>query len=424
MDVEVEIPESEEHSRGDFRFRPPTVELAPALAVVLELAFGPVVDSFGLPEGVSGSDVFEAACSVYLADRIAARWPDDRLAALCGKQAAGDFKAEFWETAAVEFRAEPVIEKIVAAAVECEMPILFLKGAALMLGREILQGSRDFSDVDILAPSDRAQELWDCLKAGGFRDCGLPSHEHHLGVLANSVGPSVEVHFCIRGVRSSAETSLTLSETAEMNLVRSLPDLQGQCWIPNRDLLLAHALVHGIAQHGLSPQGYPLLKMLADAVDMGLPKSVEDGTYRTWFPLIERDLSHREVWAVAELGRRLGRGQSAAAVWHEEGDEALLLRHFVLGILDEEYADSLRLRSMASVLPSGSRWRSLVRTVWHTLFPSRAVIDMYYDTPEGTWGYVLFRLRRPFVLMGRAVRYSRAAWLMRRQTRATLKTDD
>jgi len=396
----------------------------PALAVALDLAFGPVVDTFSLPEGLSGSEIFDAARSVYLADRIAARWPDERLAALCGNQAAGEFKAEFWETAAVEFRAETVIEKIATAAVECEMPVLFLKGAALMLGHEILQGSRDFNDVDVLAPHDRAQDLWDRLKAAGFRDCGLPSHQHHLGVLAFSAGPAVEVHFCIRGVRGSAGTSLSLSEAVEMNLVRPLPDLQGECWIPHRDLLLAHALVHGIAQHGLSPQGYPLLKVLADSVDMGLPQLVEDGTYRTWFPLIERDVSHREVCALAELGRRLGRGQTAAVLWHEEGDEALLLRHFVLGNLDEKYTDSLRLRSMASVLPSGSRWGTLVRTVWRTLFPSRAVIDAYYDTPGGRWRYVVFRLRRPFVLMGRGVRYSRAAWLMRRQTRATSKIDD
>jgi len=292
------------------------------------------------------------------------------------------------------------------------------------LGHEVFEGSRDFSDIDILAPSDRVQELWDRLKAGGFRDCGLPSHEHHLGVLANSAGPAVEVHFCIRGVRGSAGTSLTLSEAAEMNLVRSLPDLQGECWIPHRDLLLAHALVHGIAQHGLSPHRYPMLKVLADAVDMDLPQSVEDGAYRTWFPLIERDVSHREVCALAELGRRLGRGQTAAVLWHEEGDEALLLRHFVLGNLDEKYKDSLRLRSMAPVLPSGSRGKTHLPTVWSTLFPSRAVIDAYYDTPGGRWRYVVFRVRRPFVLIGRAVRYSRAAWLMRRQTRATLKTDD
>lgn len=420
----MKIPESVKPRSGDFRFRPPAVDLMPALAVVLDLAFGPVVDDFSLPGSVSGPEIFDAARSVYLADRIAARWPDDRLAELCGTQVAADFKAEFWETAAVEFRAETVIEKIAAAAVECKMPVLFLKGAALMLGHEALQGSRDFNDVDVLAPGDRAQELWDCLKAGGFQDCGLPTHEHHLGMLDFSAGPAVEVHFCIRGVRSSAGTSLTLDEAVEINLVRSLPHFQGQCWIPHRDLLLAHALVHGIAQHGLSPQGYPMLKVLADAVDMALPQSVEDGTYRTWFPLIERDVSLREVCALAELGRRLGQGQSAAAVWQEEGDEALFLRHCVLGNLDEKYTDSLRLRAMASVLPSRNRWGTVVHMVWHTLFPSRAVIDAYYDTPGGRWRYVVFRIRRPFVLMGRAVRYSWAAWVMRRQTRPASKIDN
>ncbi len=313
-------------------------------------------------------------------------------------------------SAAAELQAEAVAEGISATAAAMGMPVVFLKGAALVMEGLILSGSRGLGDVDVLAPEGREQALQDRLKAEGcFEPEDLPSGEHQLQALGHPLGLAVEVHLCLRGVRCSGRDSAILADLDDLGLTQRVEGLSGDTRVPGLDLLLAHAVVHGLAQHGLNPKGYPMLRFVGDIIDLDLAGAVESGAFERWMPWVERDVSRREVEALADMCRRLVGEQGAVGAWPGSDDSALMLRHLVLGAVDIEYRDSLRIRSLALVMPSRGRSATLLRTLWGATVLTRGQVDALYGKPSSSWGYWGYRLYRPFDLIGRTIRYGSAA---------------
>ena len=396
--------------RSAFPFRPPAVEIRPGVAFALDLAFGPAGVLLPAPSEGETDRVFEAARSMALAARIAARWPREVLVEGLGPESASGFALALRRTGAVELQAEAVAEHIARLGANLGLPVLFLKGAALLLEDLVLPGSRGLGDVDVLTPEGRQQELQDRLKAEGcFEPQDLPSGEHQLQVLGHPLGLAVEVHLCIRGIRNRSGDSFTWTDVDESGAYDSVSRFDGDARTPTSDLLLAHAVVHGLAHHGLNPKSYPMLRFVADIIDLDLAGAVESGSYERWMPWVERDVSRREVEALAEMCRRLTGGESTARFWPGNDDAALMLRHLVLGAVDIEYRDSLRIRSLASVMPSRGRSATLLRTLWGATVLTRGQVDALYGKPSSSWGYWGYRLYRPFDLIGRIVRYGVAA---------------
>jgi len=191
--------------------------------------------------------------------------------------------------------------------------------------------------------------------------------------------------------------------------VRPAPGLGDGCYLPSDEVVLAHLLVHGIAQHGLSPQGYPMARMLADVQDLGADDDVWQ-TARRW---IERDASREEVEAVAAFAGRLGAGENPVAVVAGDDDTGALLRHLLAGVLDEGYSRSLKFRSLSATPKDTNRVQAMAKTLRGALLPTRAQIDILYGPPRTELGYWGWRLWRPFDLVVRAGRYG-AAWVAHR----------
>ncbi len=402
--------------KGAFPFNPPNIDLRPEVGCALDLAFGPVEQKDGLPPAVDLDSVVEAARSMALGGRIAARWPHQLLERTLGAPGAEALRMDRRRSAAAELQAEAVVEHISAVAAALNMPIVFLKGAALVKDGLILSGSRGLGDVDVLAPEGREQQLQDRLKAEGcVEPDDLPSGEHQLQALGHPLGLAVEVHLCLRGVRCSGRNSAIFSNLDDLGLTRRIEGLPGEAQMPGFDLLLAHAVVHGLAQHGLNPKGYPMLRFVADIVDLDLAGAVESGAFERWMPWIEQDVSRREVESLADMCRRLVGGEGVAGIWTESDDAALMLRHLVLGAVDIEYRDSLRIRSLASVMPSRGRRATLFKTVWGATVLTRGQVDALYGKPRSSWGYWGYRLYRPFDLIGKISRFGMAAIKGRRR---------
>ncbi len=419
---------------SDFPYRPPSVPIPPGVAAALDLAFGPVdgeggfAAEFADPEGV-----VEAARRMVLSGRIAARWPASLLQGVLGVGAAEACRLDLRGLAVAELRAEAIVQTIAASADSMDLPVVFLKGAAMVMEGLILPGSRGLGDVDVLAPEGREVLLQERLKAEGCVEPeDLPSGEHQLQALAHPLGLAVEVHLCLRGVRNADQNSMTLTDLRQTPLVRLLPGLPGEAYVPSRDMLLAHAIVHGLAQHGLNPKSYPMLRFVADIIDLDLAGALDRGDFERWKPMVERDVSFGEIQALGEMCRRLtgplifdralapchsrhdtgegcSLGDRAAAVWAGDDDPALMLRHLVLGAVDVQYRDSLRIRSLVSVLPSRGRGTTLLRTVWSTTVLTRGQVEALYGKPGSAWGYLLYRLFRPFDLAWRTLCYGVAA---------------
>jgi hypothetical protein len=393
----------------EFRFVPPRVEVTGELRWLLWRAFGPPGETLTSVADLDTDAVKDLARRLDLAARVGARTPPDLLAGELTPETTGWFREQHSGAAARCLLAESVCRELAEAGRLLEIPLVFLKGAALQLGGRVEPGSRNMGDIDVLAPETGARRLQEALVEVGCEAFKTRESEHQLQYLAHRAGLGIEVHKIIPGVRLGGESSATADGLMKRGLVRPAPGLEDDCYLPNDTVLLAHVLVHGIAQHGLSPQAYPMMRMLADVQDLG----VDDDVWRTACGWIERDASRGEVEATARLAGRLGAGDDPAAVLAGGDHVGALLRHLVAGVLDGGYGQSLKFRSLTAKPKDIGRVRAFATTLRGALLLTNAQVEKLYGPPRTELGYWGWRLWRPFDLVLRAVRYG-WAWLRHR----------
>jgi hypothetical protein len=219
----------------------------------------------------------------------------------------------------------------------------------------------------------------------------------------------VEVHRLVPGLRLAGGGSATWEDLEGEGLLLPLADLPGCCSAAVPEVQAAHALVHGLGQHGFSPTAYALLKMMADLQDLGdgalTPRAL------AW---VARDVPTPEAAAVRRLGARLAAGEDPAYWAAGDSPEAILLRHVLAGRLDADYASALRLGLFRRQVSDRGPAVRLSRTVWDAVALSDAQIDAIYGPPAGRLGYLGRRLARPFDLLLRLGSYA-ARWLRLRR---------
>jgi hypothetical protein len=365
-------------------------------------AFGPAGAPFA--EAVEPAAALALARSFEVSARIAARQGRERLAAELGTEAAEDFARDRRAAAAIGLRLMGEVRRVAAVAAGLGVPLVLLKFAALEGTGLLAAGSRGACDVDLLAPGERVRELWEALVAGGWRGSGYPEAEHQLPALVRPEGGAVEVHRHLPGVRLEGAASADYRALERLGMLRPLPDLPGRCAAPPPEVLAAHALVHGLGQHGYWPDSYPLLKMVADLIDLD---ALGDLTL-SW---VAKDVP--EAAAARRLARRLAAGEDVAG-W--TGDEEVLLRHILAGRLDPGYEQALRLGLFQPQPSERSRPAQLARALLGAVFLSDAQIAAIYGRPRSRLGYLGRRLARPFDLLRRLGSYG-ARWARLRKAR-------
>lgn len=368
-------------------------------------AFGPPGAAFS--EAVEPAGALAAARRFEVSPRVASRQGRARLAAELGAETAAGFQRDLTTAAAQGMRIEALLREVAAVAAEREIPLVLLKFAALEAGGTLAPGARTACDLDVMAPPERVEELQAALLARGFRASGLPDSEHQLAAVLHPSGGVVEVHRLVPGVRPDGVRSATVVALSRAGLLEPAPGLPGAS-LPAREVQMAHALVHGIGQHGFWPASYPLLRMCGDLIDLGFHSESTAPLAQRAARLVERDVAPAEVEAVRDLCRALAGGEEPAGkepVGKEQKSGAVLLRHILAGRLDADYESSLRLslfRSQPSDRPPGVR---VVRTALAAVFLSRAQIDAIYGRPRHPLGYLGRRLARPFDLLWRLWTY-------------------
>ena len=374
-------------------------------------AFGPAAAPAPVP--VDAAAALALARRFEVSARIAARQGKERLAAELGPEAAAGFSHDRVAAAAVSMRLMATAAQVAAIAATSGtppargMPLTFLKLAGLEGAGRLAAGSRGACDVDVLAPAGQAGELWRALVAAGWRGAGA-SYEHQLPALAHPERAVVEVHRLVPGLRlGSLGTSATWEDLDREGLLLPLADLPGHCSAAVPEVQAAHALVHGLGQHGFSPAAYSLLKMMADLQDLGdgalTPRAL------AW---VARDVPSTEVDAVRRLGARLAAGEDPACWASGDLPEGTLLRHILAGRLDPDYASALRLGLFRPQPSDRAPSVRLARAVWDAVALSDVQIDAIYPPPgpRTRLGYLGRRLARPFDLLLRLGSYGRR-WL-------------
>jgi hypothetical protein len=348
----------------------------------------------------------ELAYRLDLAHRIAARHGGDELYAEIGLRPAGRLFARH-ETILRRAAAQAAAAARIAADADAHgIPLVALKFLALRLDGVAPDGVRHAGDLDFLVHERDLGRLATLLAGQGYRNPGYPFREgDHAIHLEHDSGPAVELHRHLPGVRlAPGAEPARLSDLDEAGLLVAAPGSSVR--LPCRDVLVAHLIVHGLAQHGWSARSYPHLRMVADLADLGVrPHDAAVERAHRW---IGDELTQAEVEALVRLVARLRDGDEGPLEQASPDEaEAVLLRHFVAAEIDDDYASFLRLKSAFRGGPASPR--SLWVEIASTLFLSDLQIDLIYGLPRRRWGYLGWRLYRPIDLVVRSLRYAWAA---------------
>ncbi|HEX3532567.1 MAG TPA: nucleotidyltransferase family protein [Thermoanaerobaculia bacterium] len=385
------------------RFRPPRLEVPPEVRWMLLRAFGPPGAPFA--EAFDSRDALVAARRFEVSSRIVSRQGRERLAGELEPAAAAGFQRDHAAAAAVGLRFLALAAEVAETAAALGLPLVLLKFAALEKAGFAALGARSACDLDILAPEERAAELQHALLALGWRLSGMPAMEHQLAPVEHPNGGVVEVHRVILGVRLDGGVSATVEALQRNGLLRPFPDLPGRCAAPAVEVLAAHALVHGLGQHGWWPASYSLLKTMADLIDLGFHTAGSPLAARA-AELVERDVTAAEAAAARDLCAALAAGIDGVGLLAAESGAAVLLRHILAGRLDAEYEASLRLGFFRPQPSDRLPVVRFARSVLGAVFLTRGQIDAIYGPPRHPLGYLGRRLARPFDLLRRLGRYS------------------
>jgi hypothetical protein len=398
-------------------FSPPAVKVTAELEWVLLAAFGsePQTPSRSLDTAL----VVTMARTFDLVPRIASRVGPRALESILGPGAARDLLEEALVALARGEQLHQLSRLMDRTAASAGIPIAFLKFSALVLGGHVSTAQRRACDVDVLAPDAELPRLVKALLKDGWEESQLPGYEHHLPPILHPRLGAAELHRHIVGVDVAARGRFATYEDLEAaGLLVPAPGLSSVGRIPSRELLIAHALAHCLAQHGLAPQAYPVFRLVGDLIDIGA--SVEEaGTIERITGRLSPYLTAGHVEGAIHLASRLHAGDrslfSPAAADSQEGS---LLRHFVAGMLDTAYRDSLRLAELAFSPSERLSLFAAVARVAHALFPGREALDRVYGPATGFWSRATFRTRRVVEMACRLPGY---VWAVARRRRHLLR---
>ena len=404
--ADVELAGQQSMRRG-FRFDPPTLPPSVVRDWILSRAFGPMTEENpmeGRGPGAFEKAAFEMACSLGVLPRLVSRL-GLRLNDEVSPEEAELFWAEYRRNARSTLQLVGLASKVAEIADETETPLVFLKFAALELSGRLAPASRGAVDLDVLVAPERATFFHAQLIARGYRIADAHTYEHQLPALAHPSGALVEVHRMIPGVRVEGRASATASALSEHGLLERVAGLPERCMVPKRDVLIAHALVHGIAQHGHAPRAYPILRMIGDLIDLGVTAPEAGESVRVVAGWIERDLAREEIDAAVGLSRWLEAPDASGRRRESPVEAGRLLAHIVAGTFDERYAASLKIAGFGQAPSDRSPLTQRLSELWGALFLTRGQVEILYGPTRTRWGRALRRLQRPFDLARRFVRH-------------------
>jgi len=351
-----------------------------------------------------------------LAPRIAHRTPRALLAAEISETGVSALLAAQGVALLNSERLLEVAREVSRAAAEARLWVAFVKGAALYLTKRVPPSARAASDIDVLiAPEDslRAVHLMERL---GFRpDLGSPPCDHQLPPLHRQEGEVVELHLFLPGVRLPGQRAfLGLDALRDEGLLEPIPGMGEVAFAPRAAVLVAHALVHGIAQHGFAPQSYPLMRMLADLCDLGIGEDSSRPAWATAISLTRDFVSSEEASATWDLCSRIRAEDPLEAVLKGGGAAEALLAHIVAGAQDPSYRRGLKMRALGSTPSLLPFPLSLARDVARSLWPPRAQLLALHPGKASPLSRATSRVARPLLQARRAFESWRSARASRR----------
>lgn len=352
-----------------------------------------------------------------LASRIGCRTAQIDLAGEVGPAAARTLREAFHGDAARAVLLEAVAREVVAVAADAGVSCALLKFCALRARGVGEVGSRAAGDVDVLVPEEEGRRFCQALIASGCRQKrGWPGN-HQFAPLWHPSGVMIEVHRAVPGIRvGGRRRAASFGDLRAAGLLQPEPSAGVSLFLPTHRFLLAHAVIHGLAQHGLAPHSYPPLRMVSDLHDLetagGTWSDLDDGRP----PFVTEVVSRRELAAAAELCRDMRAGQAAQLLRAgATSDAARLLRHMLAGSLNEPYAAYLKARSALRAPIGDSQAGFVARRLVRVIVNTPAAIEKRHGKPRSPLEYAWRLVTRPFELAWELVQHVGRALSFRRR---------
>ncbi len=310
-----------------------TPPLAPAAEVtwLLRRAFGPIDGPAPKPEPTA---VVGLARDLGLAGCLCRRLPMPQLQTELGLAGARELVFQHLQVRAANRILAATLETVIEVAGRESIQLVLLKHAALWRSGVVEEGQRDARDIDVLVSATDADVLWRKLREGGFLPCNVAGGDFHLTPLVSASGACVELHHHLWGVELDTDEPATVTSLVSAGVTRNTSGAH-HVHIPDRNFLIAHALVHGFAQHLTSPADYAPLRVFSDLVSLQSSRASALEIHR----YVKREFDVESVEAALQVGEALAAGSSLSEL---EPGASQLLSHALAASTDRRYGLALR----------------------------------------------------------------------------------
>lgn len=383
------------------RYFPPRLSVPPEFDWLLVRAYGPREAESRVVGRLKAKSLISLGRRLSLLARIGVRNSPEIVGLEAGPDVGREVSRAVVKAAALGMRNEQTCIRLAEICSETGVPVMFLKGMALLFqGRSDL-GSRWIGDVDVLLRGEEAKRLHAQLLGLGWQHLDVPAEAHHLSPLVDEFGTIVDLHTSIRGVRVNNRLSVGLEECLEESLTYRF-DPMGDCaFVPSKDLLAAHLLTHAVGQHGSRPDTYPMLKILGDLQDLGMSGRGGEEFCDRCAPWVLDEISREELDGIVELLNLLETNVLPSEITATDSNASSLLRHVIAGLSDDDYRLSLKYSRSWEKSGDGGRLVFSLQGLIRAVFLTRGQIDLIYGTQKSPFGYLFRQLWRPFDLVGR-----------------------
>jgi len=389
---------------------PPPVALTTEIRWVLLRAFGPPQAPF--PDRVDGPRAAALAGDLGLVERIGARVPSSLLVTELGSDVARQLALSRLQVLARVRGLCDLIPELASAAAAAAIPIVLLKFAALHAGGYLAEGSRAASDIDILLPERDVERAAEILTSRGFfaAEAAMADH-HHWPPLHDRQGRVVELHTRLPGLREPGGRRFAGFEALEAaGGLQPAPGLDSGCQLLRPDLMAAHAIAHGLAQHG-GADVYPVTRALGDVIDVLPGERRRRGIGAAEW--IAADVPSSELDAVLGLCDALEKGDlDGLDARRETRTEGALLHHVLASSLDPDYRRSLAVDHLFHSLSDEPRWWRFLKRVQCLALPTKAQLAARLGLPSARLVTLRLRLAHAIALVRRLPWLARAALLV------------
>jgi hypothetical protein len=334
-----------------FRFHPPSVEIPTGVRWALGRAFAQ--PGWHAPRNVEAQEALSWASTLGVEARIAFRSSPEEVARELKNDSAQQLFRSRHKAVADGMLLQDLLEIVAICRAELDLPLVVLRGVALLESGVTAPGARSFGDLNVLVPTGQAKRLARRLLEEGLQPTAKAESSHHLPPLTHPTLGTLRIYHQVLGVSAHGSGNATAEDLIRCGLCQDSPRLGG-LKLPANRVMAAHAVAHALDHHGQTPKLYPPTRMLGDIYDLAADEGEEvDAFLAGCGRYVRRSLSKRELRAVGDLCLHLANGSADAL----RGDAGALIRHVVAGTQDPKYQRSLKRSAFFATLTGRGRRR-------------------------------------------------------------------